>query len=211
MKTEPPRRYSHLAPKAPEGNFRLDLMVPGTGPLELDVGFGRGASLLSRAAAAPSARLVGIEVKTKWAYRVEQRRKRLGLERVRVLAGDAGTVLARAEPDACISRAFVHFPDPWWKKRHAKRQLIDRAFLDELARLLVTGGELFIQTDVEDRARQYLALLRDHPGFSIPQSEGFIDENPFGAVSNRERCATEDGLPIWRILAVRGERSATRG
>lgn len=201
--TEPPRRYGDIAPQAPEGDFRIDRLISGDGPLELDVGFGRGGSLLSRAEAAPDSRLVGIEVKPKWAYRVAERCRGRGLDNVRAMTGDAKALLARATPDGCISRTFVHFPDPWWKKRHAKRRLVDEQFLGEIARLTKRGGELFIQTDVEDRARGYVESLRAHPDFALTTPDGFIETNPFDSISNRERRAQEDGLPVWRILAIR--------
>src|SRR5262245_26399841 len=140
-----------MAPAWPEGAVDLAALVPGSGSLELDVGFGRGASIFSRATAAPDARIVGLEVKAKLVHRVDERRKRLGLDRVRVFLGDAREALARSGPDATVARVFLHFPDPWWKKRHAKRRVLDRDFLDTLARLLTPGGELFVQTDVEDR------------------------------------------------------------
>ncbi len=147
--------------------------------------------------------MLGIEVKTKWAAKVDERRRVQGLEQIHVLCGDARDILSRAQPDACVDRVFMHFPDPWWKKRHAKRRLLDRAFVDELARLLKPDGELYIQTDVEDRAHAYLALLRDHEAFALEPGEPFIDQNPFGTLSNRERRAEQDGLPVWRILAAR--------
>lgn len=59
---------------------------------------------------------------------------------------------------------FMHFPDPWWKKRHEKRLVMGDVFLTQVTRLLAPGGELFIQTDVEERADQYEALLRDLRG-----------------------------------------------
>ena len=65
------------------------------------------------------------------------------------------------------------------------------------------GGELFIQTDVEHRAEQYLAQLQHTPGFTLASAEGYVEVNPFGARSNREKRALEDGLPVWRILATR--------
>ena len=80
-------------------------------------------------------------------------------------------------PDAAIARVFMHFPDPWWKKRHAKRRLISDELLDQLARLLRPGGELFIQTDVQERAEEGLAQLREHPRFELPGS-GLIERQP---------------------------------
>jgi tRNA (guanine-N7-)-methyltransferase len=97
----------------------------------------------------------------------------------------------------------LHFPDPWWKKRHDKRRVIGEALLTELARLMTSGGQLFIQTDVEHRAEQYVAQLRETTEFSLASDDGYVAANPFEARSNRERRALEDGLPVWRILATR--------
>jgi len=197
------RLYREQAPRAPEGRFSLEELIEGSGPIELDIGFGRGLSLFERAEAAPESRIIGIEVKTKLAYKAAQRLEKRGVRRVRVLCGDAREILQRAGPARSVERGALHFPDPWWKKRHDKRRVIGKALLTELARLLKPGGELFIQTDVEHRAEQYLQALRETPGFTLATENGYIEQNPFGARSNRERRAIEDGLPVWRILALR--------
>ena len=197
------RRYIEGAPRAPDGRFSFDEVVPGEGPVELDIGFGRGLSLFERAQAAPGSRIVGIEVKSKWAYKVQARLESRGVFNVRVLCGDARAILKRAGPEAIVQKVALHFPDPWWKKRHEKRRVIGEALLVELRRLMAPGGELFIQTDVEDRARLYLQQLADMDGFRMAGDRGLVADNPFLARSNREVRATEDGLPIWRLLAVR--------
>ena len=197
------RLYREEAPRAPEGRFELGALVPGDGPIELDIGFGRGLSLFERASVAPESRIVGIEMKTKLAYRVRARLEKHDIRNVAILCGDAREILKRAEPDRSVRRVSLHFPDPWWKKRHDKRRVIGEALVDELTRLMEPGGELFIQTDVEDRAEQYVMLLRGRSEFELRSPSGYVDENPFGARSNRERRAVEDGLPIWRIVAVR--------
>ncbi len=195
--TPPPIRYDDRAPAPPEGPIDLEALIEGDAPLELDVGFGRGRSFLERARAGVS-RVVGIELKAKLAYQVEARRVRQGLDNARAFRADAKEMLERSGPDGCVRRAFVHFPDPWWKKRHAKRMVVTDGFLDTLARLIGSGGELYVQTDVEDRALEYEALLEEHPDFAPRR----IEENPF-AKSNREVRADEDGLPVYRILATR--------
>ena len=121
---------------------------------------------------------------------------------MKVLAGDIRAVLTYAHPDAILARVFMHFPDPWWKKRHAKRRLVGPDVLDQLARLLRPGGELFFQTDVEERVQEALGELAAHPGFRL-EGDGLIPANPYGARSNRERRAIADGLPIYRVLAFR--------
>jgi tRNA (guanine-N7-)-methyltransferase len=201
--TPPPIRYGPMAPRAPEGTIDLDALLPFEGPLELDVGFGRGRSVFERAAVAPESRIVGIEIKSKWAYKAEEKRQRRGLERVRIFTGDAREILPRCGPEGTVTRAFVHFPDPWWKTRHAERFVVAQPFLEAMAFLLCEGGELYVQTDVEDRARRYRDLIAAHPAFALATESGFVDENPFGARSNREVRAEEDGLPVFRVLARR--------
>jgi tRNA (guanine-N7-)-methyltransferase len=178
----------------------LDLrtLFSGDGPIEIEVGFGRGAFLFERAAAAPGVCLFGIEVRRKWVERVAARAKRLELP-ICVTHGDARLLLPQLGPDACVDRVFVHFPDPWWKKRHAKRRVLGTGMLGEVARLLKRGGELFVQTDVEERAIDYAALVD-----AVPELERqSIDRNPYEARSNREKRVDADGVPVYRVLAIR--------
>jgi tRNA (guanine-N7-)-methyltransferase len=196
------RRYRELAPRAPEGGFDLFELFAPTDEIEMEIGFGRGMFLIQRAQAAPSSRLLGIEIKKKLAYGVAERCQRLGLEHVRVMAGDVRGVLPGVRPDRALARVFMHFPDPWWKKRHAKRRLISEEVLDQFARLLRPGGELFIQTDVDERLQECLSELSAHPAFELPAG-GLVESNPYGAVSNREQRAIADGLPVYRVLARR--------
>ena len=106
--------------------------------------------------------------------------------------------LARLSPDASVRRFFVHFPDPWWKKRHAKRLVVRDTFLAEVARLLEPGGELFVQTDVEERARAYEDLVSLDPRF-VPAGDEAVfaatrrqpvrREEPAGAKGDCRRSA----------------------
>jgi tRNA (guanine-N7-)-methyltransferase len=203
--TPPPIRYQDMAPAFPEGDIDLGALVPGDGPLELEIGFGRGAFLLGRAVAAPGSRVIGVEIKSKWAYLVEERRLRLGLANARAFGADIREVLPRCKPDGALARVFVHFPDPWWKKRHAKRRVLEEGVLRECARLLAPAtGELYVQTDVEDRAAELVAQLRENPAFRLEgDASGFVAANPYGARSNREARAALDGLPVYRVLARR--------
>jgi tRNA (guanine-N7-)-methyltransferase len=141
-------------PGEPSSEVDVRALVKGEW-LEIEVGPGRGGFLFERAAAAPGAGLVGLEVRRKWAAIVDARLAKLGLgSRARVFAEDAREALPRMRPSGAFKRAFLHFPDPWWKKRHQKRLVMGDVFLVEMGRLLEPGGELFVQTDVEERAAQ---------------------------------------------------------
>jgi len=181
---------------------RIGDVLPGEQPLELEIGPGRGMFILERAEAAPDVRLLGMEIKRKWSTIVDGRLRAKGHgHRARVVCEDAKLALPRLQPEASLARAFVHFPDPWWKKRHAKRMVLGEELVAELVRLLQDGGELFVQTDVMDRAERYETLLvhpllepaGDEPGSPV------LAVNPYGARSNREKRADEDGLPVCRL------------
>ncbi len=203
------RRYGRVAPRPlAEGAIDLREVIPvgpdgEETPFEIDIGFGRGLSVFNRAKVAPTGRLLGIEIKTKWAYKVEERRLRQGLERVRAWAGDAREILERCGPDAFVERFYVHFPDPWWKRRHQHRMVVADRLLTSVSRLLRDGGEIYVQTDVKARADEYAALLDEHPDFG---DVTWLEENVYGAISGREKLAIEDELPVHRMLAVRKAR-----
>jgi tRNA (guanine-N7-)-methyltransferase len=162
---------------------------------------------VERAAAEPEAALLGLEIRRKWASIVDSRLAQRNLaERARVFAEDAGHAMRRLGPDASVRRIFVHFPDPWWKRRHQKRLVVRDRFVDEVARLLEPGGELFLQTDVEDRANSYEMLLDRDPRFTPHGDAGgspCMADNPYGARSPRERRAMVDGLPVHRLRWAR--------
>jgi tRNA (guanine-N7-)-methyltransferase len=198
------------APRLPEGD-RVDLRTVVHGDwIELEIGPGRGWFLVERAAAEPRAGLVGLEVRRKWAAIVDARLAKRGLaSRARVFAEDARHGLPRLGPEGGVRRVFVHFPDPWWKKRHQKRLVVRDDFLDAVARLLSDGGELFVQTDVAERADDYQATVdldaRFVPHGDAPGSPRLAD-SPYVARSPRERRAIADGLPVHRLRWARANR-----
>lgn len=201
---EPRRPHPYAeAPRLPEGE-RVDVRALVSGQShELEIGPGRGGFLFERAAVAPDVALVGLEVRLKWAAVVDARLAARGLSlRARVFAEDAKDALPRLGPDGSLARVFVHFPDPWWKKRHAKRILMDARVLSEIVRLLSLGGELFLQTDVAERAAEYEALVSTEPAL-VPAGDhdgtARMTDHPYGARSPRERRAIADGLPVVRL------------
>jgi tRNA (guanine-N7-)-methyltransferase len=202
----PPRPYQD-APRLPEGDL-VDVRAIVRGSwVEIEVGPGRGGFLFERARAVPDAALVGFEVRRKWAAIVDQRLAKQGLgSRVRVFAEDAKLALRRLGPDRSVRRIFLHFPDPWWKKRHQKRLVLEPSLVTDAVRLLEPGGELFVQTDVAERASQYEALLGAELSLSplgdVPGSPR-LAANPYDARSPREHRAIADGLPVHRLRFLR--------
>jgi tRNA (guanine-N7-)-methyltransferase len=210
MSDFPPKRPYEDAPRLPEGErVEIRSLVEGEW-IELEIGPGRGWFLVERATVEPRAGLVGFEVRRKWATIVDGRLAKRGLgRRARVLAEDARYALPRIAPDASIRRVFVHFPDPWWKKRHHKRLVVRDDFLEQAARLLEDGGDLFVQTDVAERADAYESMVSLDPRFE-PRGDtaasARLTDNPYEARSPRERRAIADGLPVHRLRWQRTRR-----
>lgn len=191
----------HDAPRLPETPLVLGpgALLRGDEPIELELGPGRGSFILERLEHDPRARIIGLEIRRKWATLVDRRLGERGLHhRGRVFAEDARTALPRLQ-SGCVSRIYVHFPDPWWKKRHHKRLLAQDSLVEHAARLLRVGGDFFVQTDVEERAERYEALFGSHPAFRPWAESARVSDPEFGARSPREKRAIEDGLPILRL------------
>ncbi|MDC0741988.1 tRNA (guanine(46)-N(7))-methyltransferase TrmB [Polyangium mundeleinium] len=210
FRPRPNHPYAHAARFPDEGPVDIGSILPGEGPIEIEIGPGRGGFLFERAAAAPESRLLGLEIRLKWSSIVDDRLKKQGLgARARVLNADAREALSRLGPDASIDTFFMHFPDPWWKKKHAKRLVMGPGLLDSIARLLRDGGAFYVQTDVAERAEMYEAQVGAHevfePSGDEPGSARMV-ENPYNARSPREHHAIADGLPVTRLRYRRRPR-----
>ncbi len=195
-----------VLPGDPPEPVEIDALFPGTtsaDPVELEIGGGRGAFAFERVAFDPQVRLLGLEVRRKWAAIVDRKLVAQGLGgRARVFAEDARIALPRLRPDARLRAVFLHFPDPWWKKRHEKRLVLGDVVQREVERLLAPGGALFVQTDVEHRYEQYKAFLDGREAlepFGDAAGDPRLADNPYGARSPREKRAIQDGLPVFRI------------
>ncbi len=199
----PNHPYAFAARFPDESDVDIDSLLPGQGPVEIEIGPGRGGFMFERAAAAPDRRLLGLEIRLKWSAIVDTRLSKQGLgARARVLNTDAREALTRLRPDASIDTFFLHFPDPWWKKKHTKRLVMNPDLLHQIARLLRVGGEFYVQTDVEERALEYEAQIGAHEAFEPAgdvEGSARMVENPYGARSPREHRAIDDGLPVTRM------------
>jgi tRNA (guanine-N7-)-methyltransferase len=128
-------------------------------PLEVEVGSGKGLFLQSAAAAAPAHNFLGVEIATKYAHFAAARLARQALPNTVVVHGDAQRLFAELLPDDSLAAVHVYFPDPWWKKRHHKRRVLNEQFVQNVARTLASGGALHFWTDVEERFNATLELI----------------------------------------------------
>lgn len=119
-------------------------------PLAIDVGCGKGLFTFGAASAVPDCNWLGIEVSRKYARYSAARLARHGLCNGVIVEADAQRVFAELLPASSVSEVHVYFPDPWWKKRHKKRRVMNPALLKDVERVLVSSGRLHFWTDVEE-------------------------------------------------------------
>jgi tRNA (guanine-N7-)-methyltransferase len=139
----------------------------GTGPLVVEIGFGRAEVLVEMGRASPSLTFLGVEVSRKRVQKAARRVSRAEVGNVWLVHATAEYVLERVLPDASVVECWINFPDPWPKKRHHKRRLIRPAVVMELARVLRPGALLHVATDHSDYAR-WIADVTD-------RAEGFVN------------------------------------
>ncbi|MBU2533052.1 MAG: tRNA (guanosine(46)-N7)-methyltransferase TrmB [Alphaproteobacteria bacterium] len=155
--------------------YRIDLSSPTPSRLELmfhqpvdevwlEIGFGGGEHLLWQAEHHPKVGFVACEPFIDGVAKVMDGIVTNQLENVRIHADDARDVLPWLPP-ASIARVFILFPDPWPKKRHIKRRLVQPALIADLARVVRAGGELRLATDIPDYARGMLQAVRREGSF----------------------------------------------
>ncbi len=173
------------------------------GPVELEIGCGKGGFLLRRAQQHPERRLIGIEWANKYHKFAADRMARWGIANVRTIRMDADQFVQRNLPDLSLTSLFVFHPDPWPKKRHRKRRLIQTPFVESVDRVLIAGGLWAIQTDHQDYFEQIQEVVLQSPVFQeIPFDQADVCEDSDRLETNFEVKYRREGRPIYR-LAVR--------
>ncbi|PSF12318.1 tRNA (guanosine(46)-N7)-methyltransferase TrmB [Marinobacter fuscus] len=172
--------------------------------LNLEIGFGMGKSLAEMAEAAPEQDFIGVEVHLPGVGALLKEVEDRGLENVRVYSIDANDVIDLCLPDACLDRVMVFFPDPWHKKKHHKRRLIQAEFVQRIRHKLRVGGILHLATDWENYAEHMLEVMVESEGFANTQEQGGYsprpDDRPF---TKFEKRGENLGHGVWDMLFYR--------
>ena len=141
------------------------LLFGRTAPVVVEIGFGNGETLVEQAAARPQCDFLGVEVHEPGVGHCLIRAREADVSNLRLIMHDALEVLARQIPRASLCRVNLYFPDPWPKKRHHKRRIVQAPFLDLVADCLETGGTLHIATDWADYGEHIDSTLARDPRF----------------------------------------------
>jgi len=172
-----------------------------TGPVELEIGSGRGRFLTDAAAARPGTSFLGAEIEHEYARIAQARAEKMGLGNVRFARLDGKEFVLRRLPASSLAALHVFFPDPWPKKRHAKRRLFSPDFVRAAADALVPGGVLRVATDNLPYFEAIREVLDAEPALETVPGSGFA----WSAGTDYERKYEKEGRPvargIWRRRA----------
>ena len=173
-------------------------------PRILEIGYGMGASLTTMAAASPGNDYIGIEVHRPGVGALLKSVQQQGLSNVRTFNADAIEVLENCIPVNSLDGLYLFFPDPWHKKRHHKRRIVQHAFLATLAGKLKTGGVLHMATDWEDYARQMMEVGSASSAFINQVGEGQFSPRPdYRPLTKFEQRGRRLGHGVWDLLFKR--------
>jgi tRNA (guanine-N7-)-methyltransferase len=174
-------------------------------PLEIEIGCAEAQFLFERAARDPERDYVGIEIReelVKWVNR-EAKVRRVP---VHAVFCQAQLHLATVFAPGSVDRVYLNFPDPWFKRRHHGRRMIDAVLAEGIAQVARGGADIFVQTDVWEIALDAMETFERCDRLFVNRAGEWTfwrGGNPFGARSWREQNAEATGLPIWRMMYER--------
>ena len=174
-------------------------------PLHLDIGCGKGRFLLQMAAIEPEWNFLGLEIREPLVDQANGWTTELGLTNLHYLfcnANNSLRPLLRSLPTGRLQYVTIQFPDPWFKRKHQKRRVVQPELIEDLADALAPDGKVFMQSDVEDVAVEMRDRLSAHPAFTCLHND-WLDSNPLPTPTERETSTMERGEAVYRSLFVR--------
>ena len=181
-------------------------------PVQVDLGFGRGEFIMEMARRRPEVQFIGIEIRQ---YLIEKMRECLEqdpLPNVHVLAANVKQHLSVLFDEGTLWCVYIHFPDPWTKrKRHHKRRMVDADLVATLHRLLKPGGQVHLMTDKQDVGLEMCDLFQAHRGFENACGEGqFCPSTTTGVRTREEAYYAGRGDRIYRLKFIRDDDPVDR-
>ncbi|MBT8115691.1 MAG: tRNA (guanosine(46)-N7)-methyltransferase TrmB [Arenicella sp.] len=168
----------------------------------VEIGFGNGLSLVEMAQQQPEQNFLGIEVHKPGVGSLLVQVKKHGLENIRVSQSDAVEVFETQIADECLDRIQIFFPDPWHKKRHHKRRLIQPDFVSLMVKKLKPGGVLHVATDWENYAEHILQVLTKNVNL-LNTATNYAKKPEYRSKTKYESRGENLGHGVWDLLFVR--------
>jgi tRNA (guanine-N7-)-methyltransferase len=202
------RAYEALWPRygleLDTGQLDLTELYEQPQPVTLEIGFGNGESLRQLAQKETEKNFLGIEVHGPGVGHLMIQLDQYELTNVRILKSDAMELLRHhLQPDS-LQRVLLYFPDPWHKRKHNKRRIVQDEFAELVFRALIPGGILHMATDWEDYAIQMMKVLSSHKGFKNQAGEGNFSPRPeTRPLTKFEQRGERLGHGVWDLLFER--------
>ena len=189
-----------------QGMLDFQTVFGRQGPVVLEIGFGMGASLVEMAGRDASTDFIGIEVHLPGVGKLFHLMQEQAVENIRAYCDDAVEVLTHCIPDNSLDRIQIYFPDPWHKKKHHKRRLIQPAFVQALRQKLKSGGVLHLATDWEHYAEHMMEVMCAAEGFNN-QAEAlcFAERPEYRPITKFEKRGERLGHGVWDLLFEKTE------
>ena len=181
--------------------INLAAITSGFEALNLEIGFGSGEALISMAQNDPKCLYLGIEVHESGVGRCLNSIHDNAISNVRVIKHDAIEVMQQMLASQSLDRVLLFFPDPWHKKRHNKRRIVNQQFRDLLARLLKPGACLHMATDWQDYAEHMVGELLSDPRFkNLGDENGYAIRPAYRPATRFENRGKKLGHEVWDIV-----------
>ena len=193
--------WSQYGLKMADGAIDTDAVFGRSGSKVLEIGFGMGDSLLQMAAADPETDFIGIEVHPPGVGTLINEAQAQGIENLRVYLADANDVLDECFAPQSIDRLQLYFPDPWHKKKHNKRRIVQPQFIQQVREKLRPGGVLHMATDWQHYAEQMLETLDEAQGFINTAGSGHYAPRPdYRPITKFEKRGERLGHGVWDLI-----------
>ncbi len=167
----------------------------------LEIGIGMGDALVEMAQVDPEGNYLGIDVHRPGLGSVMQKARARGLKNLRVMSADAITVLQKNLPDASLEAVYLFFPDPWPKRRHHKRRIVNATFAESIHRVLKPGGHFHMATDWQEYAQHMMDVMSMAPGFAnIAGAERYVPRPEYRPLTKFEQRGQRLGHGIWDLI-----------
>ncbi len=196
--------------------FQLPLSLPSKSilfknshhPIHLDIGSAKGEFLIELAVKNPNWNFVGLEIRESLVSSSEKKRKQVGLQNLRFLYCNVNISLDEWLSDLDLEqlkRVSIQFPDPWFKRKHLKRRVLNKSLLYSIARSMSKDGELFIQSDIFKLIEYMSNVIDDSIYFDRKVFKGlkWLEQNPYQVSTDRELFVLKQNLPIYRAMYIR--------
>ena len=198
------RQWPQLGLALEQGLLNFETVFNNSNPVTLEIGFGMGHSLVEMAKNAPEQNFIGIEVHEPGVGACLMAAEYAGVTNLRLFNDDAVEVLEQCIADESLQQVQIFFPDPWHKKRHHKRRLIQPEFVAHLCKKLKPNGVIHLATDWENYAEHMMEIMGESEGFANSQDIGEYSPRPEDRpITKFEKRGETLGHGVWDLVFYR--------